>query len=114
MVVDDVLFDFEKHNLRPEARSTVERAAAYLRSNPNRTALVEGHTDSIGDADYNQMLSVARSESIRDALMSLGVNEQRIRIKGLGESDPVADNTTLEGRRANRRVEVIFVEDFAN
>lgn len=111
LTLNDVLFDFEESGLRPEAGSTVEKAAAYLKSNPERTALVEGHTDHTGAAIFNQALSVQRSESIKDALMSLGVNENRITTKGLGENNPVADNGTREGRQANRRVEVIFVLD---
>lgn len=111
LTIDDVLFDFEESSLRLEAESTVEKAAAYLKSNPERSALVEGHTDHSGDAEYNQDLSVARSESLKDALMSFGINENRIKTKGLGESNPVADNGTFEGRQANRRVEVIFVEE---
>lgn len=109
LTLDDVLFDFDESSLRPEATSTVEKAAAYLKSNPQRTALVEGHTDHTGDASFNQSLSVQRSESIKDALMSLGIDAQRIQTKGLGEQSPIADNGSVEGRQANRRVEVIFV-----
>lgn len=111
LTVNDVLFDFEESNLRPEADSTVEKAANYLRDNPERVALVEGHTDHTGDEAYNQTLSVQRSQSIKDALMARGINENRIQTKGLGESQPVADNGTLEGRQANRRVEMVFVID---
>lgn len=110
LTLDDVLFDFEQSSLRPEARSTVEKAASYLRSNPERTALVEGHTDHTGEAAFNQGLSDKRSESIKNALMSLGIEESRIKTAGFGESNPAFDNSTLEGRKANRRVEVIFVE----
>lgn len=111
LTLDDVLFDFEQSSLRPEAHNTVEKAASYLRSNPERTALVEGHTDHTGDDVFNQGLSEQRSESIKTALMSLGIDESRIQTAGFGESNPVSDNSTLEGRQANRRVEVIFVED---
>ncbi len=109
LTLDDVLFDFEQSSLRPEAQGTVEKAASFLRSNMERTALVEGHTDHTGEAAYNQDLSEKRSESIKNALMALGINESRIKTVGFGESKPVFDNSTLEGRKANRRVEVIFV-----
>ncbi len=109
LTLDDVLFDFEQSSLRAQAHSIVEKAAAYLESNPERTALVEGHTDHTGDHDYNQTLSQARSQSIKNALVSLGINENRIQTKGLGETSPVADNNTIEGRKANRRSEIIFV-----
>ena len=110
LTLDDVLFDFEQASLRPEAEATVVKAANYLKSNPKRIALVEGHTDHTGDEAFNQTLSVQRSTAIKDALMSMGISEGRIKTKGLGESSPVADNGTAEGRQANRRVEVIFPE----
>jgi len=109
LTLDNVLFDFEAFNLRPSARATVQQAARYLNSNPGRTVLIEGHTDHTGDARYNQMLSVQRSESIKNALMSMGISESRIRARGMGESKPIASNNTFAGRQANRRVEVIFV-----
>lgn len=111
LTLDDVLFDFEQSSLRPEAHNTVEKAASYLRSNPERIALVEGHTDHTGDAAFNQGLSEKRSESIKTALMSMGISESRIQTEGFGESNPTSDNSTLEGRQANRRVEVIFIEN---
>ena len=107
--LDNVLFDFEQSSLRPEAHSTIEKASQYLESNPDRTALIEGHTDHTGEADYNQNLSIARSQTIKDALIAQGISENRLVTKGLGESSPIADNSTLEGRRANRRSEIIFV-----
>ena len=110
LTLDNVLFDFEQASLRAEANATVDKAATYLQENPERTALVEGHTDHTGDSIFNQNLSVERSEAIRDALISRGVSADRIETKGLGESSPVADNSTRDGRQANRRVEMIFVE----
>ncbi len=109
ITLNDILFDFDDSTLRPEAASTVRQAAEYLQSNPERTALIEGHTDHVGDSDFNQNLSVARSESMKEALLSLGVSETRIKTTGLGETSPIANNNTQEGRQANRRVEVVFV-----
>ena len=110
LTLDNVLFDFEQSNLRPEARDTVSKAVAYLNANPDRTALVEGHTDHTGDEQFNQGLSVQRSESVRDALISQGISTSRIKTTGLGETNPIADNSTLEGRQSNRRVEIILKE----
>ena len=110
LTLEDVLFDFEQSSLRPEAHHTVEKAANYLQTNPERTALIEGHTDHTGESEFNQSLSVDRSEAIKEALITMGISEDRITTRGLGESSPVADNSTREGRQANRRVEMIFVE----
>ena len=111
LTLDDVLFDFEQSSLRPEAQSTVVKAVSYLKANPQRRAIVEGHTDTTGDAQFNHMLSVKRSEAIKQAMLSQGIAERRIEVSGLGETQPVADNSTLSGRQANRRVEIIFALD---
>jgi len=111
LTLDDVLFDFEQATLRPEADRTVARAVEYLQDNPDRNALIEGHTDHTGESDYNQTLSDRRSDSIGDALIASGINPNRITSIGFGESQPVADNETVEGRQANRRVEIIFKDN---
>jgi outer membrane protein OmpA-like peptidoglycan-associated protein len=111
LTLDDVLFDFEQSSLRPEAQGTIAQAVSYLKANPQRRAIVEGHTDTSGDAQFNHALSIKRSESIKQAMMSQGISEQKIEVSGLGETQPVADNSTLSGRQANRRVEIIFALD---
>ena len=111
LTLDDVLFDFEKSTLRPEALPMVARAAQWLEDNPGRVALVEGHTDHTGDAGYNGMLSEARAQSVRDALVEAGAPVRRVQAKGYGEARPVASNRTLEGRQLNRRVEIVFKRD---
>ena len=111
LTLDDVLFDFEQTSLRPEASRTVARAVSYLQENPDRKALIEGHTDHTGETDYNQNLSTKRSDAIGEALVARGISPDRITTVGFGESKPVADNDTVEGRQSNRRVEIIFKED---
>jgi outer membrane protein OmpA-like peptidoglycan-associated protein len=108
LILDDMLFDFEQSTLRPEAQSVVKQTANFLRDNPERIAVIEGHTDHTGDVSYNQMLSLARSTSVRAALLASGVVEHRIQTEGFGETRPVANNNTATGRQANRRVEIIF------
>jgi len=108
LTLDNVLFDFEQSSLRSEAHDTVSKAVAYLNANPERNALVEGHTDHTGDEQYNHGLSLKRSESVRDALISQGISTTRIKTAGLGETSPIADNSSLAGRQTNRRVEIIF------
>jgi len=106
--LDDVLFDFDKSTLRPEAQPILQQAAALLNENADQVALIEGHTDHTGDAQFNQFLSIERSRSVKDALVSYGVDATRIKTDGLGETQPVSSNDTREGRQANRRVEIIF------
>lgn len=113
LTLDDVLFDFEQATLRPEADRTIAKAVSYLQQNPDRHALVEGHTDHTGDTDFNQHLSDRRSDSIESALVASGINPQRITTTGFGELRPIASNDTPEGRQANRRVEIIFKDDSA-
>lgn len=108
LTLDDVQFDLEQSSLRPEAAPIVAKAAAFLRANPGRYALVEGHTDTTGESSYNQNLSMERSSSIKKALVNAGISKHRIRTRGFGDTKPVADNSTLSGRKANRRVEIIF------
>lgn len=108
LTIEDVLFDFEEASLRPEANSLIRQAAEYLQENPDRIAIVEGHTDHTGDKRYNQMLSDARSESVKQKLLRFGVAEKRIKTTGFGETQPVASNKTPDGRQANRRVEIVF------
>jgi len=110
LTLNNVLFDTDQSSLRAEANETVAKAVAYLKANPERSALVEGHTDYVGDEQYNHGLSLERSESVKNALISQGISTSRIRTEGLGETSPIADNTTAEGRQSNRRVEIIFKE----
>jgi len=108
LTVNGVLFDFEKTALNPGADEIVLRAVDYLQSNPGSQAMVEGHTDHIGSKRFNQKLSEKRAHSIVKALTSNGISSDRITAVGYGESRPLADNSTADGRRANRRVEIIL------
>lgn len=104
----DVLFDSGEASLKETSMVNIERIANFMNSYPDRTAVVEGHTDSMGDSDYNYDLSRQRAYTVKTALMSMGVDPSRISTRNLGESSPVADNLTAAGRQKNRRVEVIF------
>jgi outer membrane protein OmpA-like peptidoglycan-associated protein len=88
---------------------SLDRVAKFLSYNPGLTARVLGHTDSSGNAAVNQELSRKRAEAVREALIARGVAAGRITAAGSGASEPVADNATEAGRRANRRVEVYAV-----
>ena len=101
-----ILFDVDKTEIRPAARESIAKAAEVLVKYPDTYITVEGHTDSTGTTEYNQKLSERRADAVRDMLMRDGVPGSRISIKGYGESDPVADNSTPEGRQSNRRVQL--------
>lgn len=107
LVLVGVNFDFDKATLRPEDIVTIDRDAAALYKWGNVKIEVAGHTDSTGPAAYNMGLSLRRAETVRNYLISKGVAADRLFAKGYGESQPVADNATKEGRFKNRRVELI-------
>jgi len=104
----DVLFDIGKAGLKDTSMGNIQKIANFMNTYPEREAVVEGHTDSMGDDDFNYDLSRERAYTVRTALVSLGVDPSRITTRNLGESTPVADNNTRDGRQQNRRVEVIF------
>jgi outer membrane protein OmpA-like peptidoglycan-associated protein len=107
----DVLFDFNKYTLKPEARERLAKISGIVLAYPDLKLEIEGHTDSIGSDDYNQTLSEKRAESVRGYLLSSGVVPDHITATGLGKSNPVADNSTAEGRKLNRRVEMVVSGD---
>jgi outer membrane protein OmpA-like peptidoglycan-associated protein len=104
----DVLFDFDSARLTPPARRTAREIAGVLAEQKSRPIAVEGHTDSLGTAAYNDRLAEARARAVADTLAGNGVPRQRIRAQGYGESRPIATNSSAEGRQRNRRVEVIL------
>jgi len=101
-----ILFDVDKDQVKPSARGQVGKAAEVLVKYPDTYITVEGHTDSSGSADHNQKLSERRASGVRDLLASGGVAASRLAVRGYGETDPVADNATPEGRQSNRRVQL--------
>ena len=104
----DVLFEFNRSDLRPDALRAIEEIAKIVERYPDRFIAVEGHADSVGTIAYNQRLSEQRAASVARELTANGVSNRRLRVMGFGESDPIATNTTPEGRARNRRVEVII------
>ena len=104
-----ILFQFDSADLQPEAKTNIENLAKALNKYKDTNILVEGHTDSVGTAEYNQKLSEHRAKSVSDFATSLGVDPSRFTVKGYGFTQPVATNSTPEGRQANRRVEVAIM-----
>ncbi|WP_163557522.1 OmpA family protein [Halomonas sp. NO4] len=102
----DVNFAFDSAELRPAAESRLNEVAERLRENRDINVTIAGHTDSIGSAEYNRDLSQRRADSVRDYLVSQGIDTNRMRTVGYGEERPVATNETDAGRAQNRRVEI--------
>ena len=107
----DVLFDFNKYTLKPEAREKLAKISGIVLAYPDLKLDVEGHTDSIGSDDYNQKLSEERASTVRGYLVSQGLKPDNISSVGLGKANPVADNATAQGRQRNRRVEMVVSGD---
>jgi outer membrane protein OmpA-like peptidoglycan-associated protein len=107
----DVLFAFNKYELKPEARERLARISGIVLAYPDLKLEIDGYTDSIGSDEYNQTLSDKRAEAVRDYLVSSGVNMNSVMAHGMGKADPVADNSTEKGRQLNRRVEMIVSGD---
>ncbi len=106
---EGVTFDIGSYSLKPEFRATLDKVADSLKQYPDSLIDVYGHTDSTGSEAYNQTLSENRARTVANYLQTQGVNPARIRSQGYGETMPVADNATEDGRRKNRRVEIKIV-----
>ncbi len=102
-----LLFDFASAELRPESITELERVVTFMGDVPFATALIEGHTDNVGSAAFNQSLSERRAKAVFDYLASRGVDPSRLSSVGKGLTAPIADNATAEGRQLNRRVMLI-------
>jgi outer membrane protein OmpA-like peptidoglycan-associated protein len=107
----DVLFDFNKYTLKPEARERLARISGIVLAYPDLKLEIDGYTDSVGSDEYNQTLSDKRAEAVRDYLVSSGVSMNNVAARGMGKADPVADNSKAAGRQLNRRVEMIVSGD---
>lgn len=103
----DVLFGFNKYDLRPEARERLAKVSGILLAYPDLKLHVEGYTDNIGSDQYNQELSEKRAQSVRDYLVNSGVPMNNVVAEGFGKSDPIASNDSATGRKLNRRVEIV-------
>jgi outer membrane protein OmpA-like peptidoglycan-associated protein len=105
--LSDVLFDTGSSNLKSGTREKLAKVAVILLSHPGLRLQVEGHTDSVGSAEYNQRLSESRASSVRGYLVEQGIASNSVSTAGFGETMPVASNETAMGRQQNRRVELV-------
>lgn len=104
----DAYFDFDKATLKPAGKTRIDSEIQKLGDVNLNSVIAIGHTDSIGTDAYNQKLSERRAQAVKDYMVSKGVPADKISIKGMGESQPIADNKTKDGRAKNRRVEIEF------
>jgi len=100
-------FETAKATIKPDSQPQLDQVAEMLKASPTLKIEVAGHTDNVGDAAANQKLSEARAQSVVAALTQRGISSGRMNAKGYGQSTPVADNRTEEGRAKNRRVELV-------
>jgi len=104
-----ILFDIDKTNMKPVAQTSLKKLAVSLQNNPQTNILIVGHTDSTGTAALNMDLSIRRAGAVKSFLAGEGINTSRLDTKGKGETEPIALNSTAEGRAQNRRVEIVIV-----
>jgi outer membrane protein OmpA-like peptidoglycan-associated protein len=113
LTLGDVAFMSGKADLQSGTPEKLNKLVAFLDKYPDRTAVIEGYTDSVGGEDYNQALSQRRADSVRLYLMGQGVGSARLIASGKGESNPIAGNDSASGRQQNRRVEVVISSNVA-
>ncbi|PST84011.1 hypothetical protein C7T94_04540 [Pedobacter yulinensis] len=104
-----ILFDFDKSTLKDNAKTNIQSLASSLNKYPGTDIRIIGHTDSIGSASYNQSLSERRAAAVKSYAVSQGVPSSRLQTIGKGKTEPIADNSSENGRAQNRRVEVVII-----
>jgi peptidoglycan-associated lipoprotein len=107
---EDVHFDFDKYNLKPEAIMILDEAVRTLNANPELRVTIEGHTDSVGTNEYNLGLGNRRANSVRTYLIDRGIAASRLNVISYGEERPKATNDTAEGRAINRRAVIVTIQ----
>jgi outer membrane protein OmpA-like peptidoglycan-associated protein len=109
VVLHNLFFALNKTTVLPESEQALNELADFMNAHPGVTIRITGHTDNIGSDRANQILSDGRANAVRDELIKRGITAERIEAEGKGESEPVADNDTEEGRAKNRRVEFTII-----
>jgi len=107
VTMGEVLFETGKYNIKPDAREKLARLSGIVLAHPGLILAVEGHTDNVGGDEFNQKLSEQRAGTVRDYLLTQGLTANNVTAQGFGKTMPAFDNSTTDGRRRNRRVEII-------
>jgi OOP family OmpA-OmpF porin len=105
IILNSIMFDFDSSVIKPEFAVVLEETAKILQQKAGKKVAIEGHTCSMGTSEYNQGLSERRAVAVKNFMITKGVDASRLTSKGAGEQQPIAENTTEEGRKRNRRVE---------
>lgn len=111
IALDNIYFDFDKATLRKESIPQLARIVKFLEENNKIKIQLDGHTCSMGREDYNQKLSEARAQSVRDFILNSGIKKNRVKSVGFGENQPLVSNDTEENRKKNRRVEFVITDN---
>jgi len=107
IVTHGITFDIDKSDIKPESMGTLNMIVGVLKSNPGLKFEIDGHTDNTGQAAHNLTLSQQRADAVKSQLVKMGIDASRLTTKGFGDTKPIADNSTPEGRANNRRVEFV-------
>lgn len=107
IVTHGINFDIDKATIKPESMGTLNMIVKVMTDNPDIKFEVDGHTDITGNAQHNLTLSQQRADAVKDQLVKMGIDETRLTTKGFGDTKPISDNNTLEGKANNRRVEFV-------
>lgn len=107
IITHGINFDIDKSTIRPESMGTLNMIVNVMKTNPDLKFEVDGHTDNTGDATHNMQLSQQRADAVKTQLVTMGIDASRLTTKGFGDTKPISDNTTQEGKANNRRVEFV-------
>lgn len=110
IVLNNVFFDLNKYDLKPESAVELDNIVKLLKENPDIKVMISGHTDSTGREEDNKLLSARRAQAVVNYLVQNGIDARRLKSEGFGSSQPIAPNTTEEGRARNRRTELKVIE----
>ena len=107
--INNIFFEFGKYELLEDSYAELNRIVGFLKDNPNISIQINGHTDNVGIPKSNLILSKKRAEAVEDYLISKGINNTRLNVKGYGQTKPIEKNNTEEGRSRTRRVEFVIL-----
>ena len=111
ITMGDVLFDTGQAQLKPAGLQGIQRLGGFLKERPQRKAMIEGYTDSVGSNSANMALSGRRADAVMAALLAQGVSRGQLGAQGYGEAHPVGGNDNDSGRQQNRRVEIVLSDE---
>jgi outer membrane protein OmpA-like peptidoglycan-associated protein len=107
IITHGILFDVDKAVIKPESMGAINQIFRVLKQNPDIKYEIDGHTDNTGNSKHNLELSQQRADAVKTQLVSMGIDSSRLTTKGYGDTEPISDNSTPEGKANNRRVEFI-------